>query len=511
MEKTIKINLGGILFQIEEEAYRMLRDYLQSIDNKFRNVPGGNETIEDIESRIAEIFQSQKDLSEIISKENVEMMISIIGTPDEFDQYEGTESGYQTSHREKRMYRNPDDRIIGGVCGGIGSYLNTDPVWFRLIFIIMTPVFLIGLFVYLALWIALPLAISDSQKREMYGSNFYRSGVNITGKTSEYPYSSKVGSAFNQVFRAIGKVLFIIVRIFLIIIGVTFVLAGFTTLFSFIIIFVFKYPGSFSIDAGEFNLAYLPDFLNYIVTPAMVPLMTALIVLAVAIPLLAMVYGGIRLIFWFKVRDGYVWLIGLVVWVLCVASLAIISFNEGVSYAERGKTTSLEYFGPTPDTLYIMAGEKISDLHADKEIAVTDNYYRIYIDDENDIVYIRPGLNISSADNDATSVEIKRQSSGTSRLDAIDNAERLKYNFTIKGDTLLLDEFFMIPPDTKWSFDEVSIKVFIPEGTIICMDKTIERMYHSYYDYDFVSDSENRFWRMTEDGIDYNKLRHINR
>ena len=60
MDKTININLGGTLFQIDEEAYRILRDYLQSIDQKFRNVQGGNETIEDIELRIAEIFQSQK-------------------------------------------------------------------------------------------------------------------------------------------------------------------------------------------------------------------------------------------------------------------------------------------------------------------------------------------------------------------------------------------------------------------------------------------------------------------
>ena len=67
MDKTININLGGILFQIDEEAYKMLRNYLQSIDMKFRNTPGGNETIEDIETRIAEIFQSQKGTAGIIT------------------------------------------------------------------------------------------------------------------------------------------------------------------------------------------------------------------------------------------------------------------------------------------------------------------------------------------------------------------------------------------------------------------------------------------------------------
>ena len=502
MEKTIKINLGGVLFQIDEEAYRMLRDYLQSIDHKFRNMPGGNETIEDIESRMAEIFQSQKDLTGIITKENVEIMISIIGTPEEFDQYEEQDSGHDHRHHEKRMYRNPDDMIIGGVCGGIGAYLNTDPVWFRLLFIVFA-LFGVGFFVYLALWIALPLAVTDSQKRELYGNNLYKSRDHVSGRPSGYPYSTNVGSAFNEVFRAIGKVLFVIARIILIIIGVIFVLTGFTSLFSFIIIFVFNYPGAFSIDTGDFNLAYLPDFLNYIVTPSMVPLMTALIVLVVAIPLLAMVYGGIRLIFWFRASDGYVWLVGLIVWVLCIAALAIISFNEGISYAERGETSSLEYIGPAPDILYIMAGDKISDLNADKEIAVTDDYYRIYIDDKKNLVYIRPRLDIYPADNNSTSIEIERESSGTSRLDAESNARRLEYDFTISGDTVFLDEFFMIPQDSKWSFDMISIDMYIPEGTIICMDRTVERMYHSHYYHGYAKDTENRFWEMTEDGLEY--------
>ena len=75
MDKTININIAGTLFQIDDEAFRILRDYLQAINNRFRNVQGGHETVEDIESRIAEIFQSQKGLAGVITKENVEAMI----------------------------------------------------------------------------------------------------------------------------------------------------------------------------------------------------------------------------------------------------------------------------------------------------------------------------------------------------------------------------------------------------------------------------------------------------
>ena len=85
MDKTIKINLGGTLFQIDEEAYKILRAYLQDITNILRNTSGAAETVEDIEIRIAEIFQSQGASAGIISKENVEAMMGIIGKPEDFD------------------------------------------------------------------------------------------------------------------------------------------------------------------------------------------------------------------------------------------------------------------------------------------------------------------------------------------------------------------------------------------------------------------------------------------
>jgi len=136
MDKTININIAGSLFQIDEDAFNILRDYLLAINNRFRNVQGGHETVEDIESRISEIFQSQKGLAGVISKENVEAMISIIGKPEDFDLNEEQPEHQTYSSQKRRMYRNPDDKIIGGVCSGIGAYVDTDPVLFRILFVI---------------------------------------------------------------------------------------------------------------------------------------------------------------------------------------------------------------------------------------------------------------------------------------------------------------------------------------------------------------------------------------
>jgi len=103
---------------------------------------------------------------------------------------------------------------------------------------------------------------------------------------------NRLGHAINEIFRAIGKVFYIIVRIILVVFGTGLVLAGFLTLLSFIMVFVFKYPGSFSADVQGFNIAYLPDFLNYIVSPAAAPWIKALIIAVVTLPLLALIYGG---------------------------------------------------------------------------------------------------------------------------------------------------------------------------------------------------------------------------
>jgi phage shock protein PspC (stress-responsive transcriptional regulator) len=531
MDKTIKINLGGTLFQIDEEAYKILRRYLQDIDDRLKYTPGGAETIEDIESRIAEIFQSQGGAAGVISRENVEAMISMIGKPEDFDA--GTETtktreSYSHSSSQKKLYRNPDDLIISGVCGGLGSFLNIEAVWVRLLFIIFTCFFGIGLFVYVALWIALPSAQSDTQKREMYGSDDFRTtrqkrntsyslASGDPSRTASGPAGSGVGNAFNEVFRAIGKVLFIILRIFLILVGITFVLCGFLALVSFVMVFFFHYPGYFSTHSFGINLFYLPDFLNYIVNPAIAPWILILTFIVILMPLLALIYWGVKMIFWFRAKDGIFSLLGLVIWVVCVAALSILLFNEGITYAETAKTVSEEVIERAPANLYIMSDHKVADLHYDKEISFDEEDYNVYFIDDNKGLFISSGLNINTSDDKSVRVNVRKSSAGRSRPDASRKAEGLLYNYRIAGDTLYIDEYFTIPAGTKWSFDNVRVNLYIPEGTAVHFDKTTENMFRRHYynhngnEWEWNSDSEdkeyiksgdeNYSWIMTEEGL----------
>ena len=529
MDKTIKINLGGILFHIDEEAYKILRRYLQDIDSRLKGTPGGAETLDDIESRIAEIFQSQGGTAGVISRDNVEAMISIIGKPEDFETSgeSATENTtFTRSAYSKKMYRNPDDSIISGVCGGIGTYLNIESVWVRLLFILFTCFFLVGLFVYVALWIALPVARSDAHKREMYGRDDYAialriketgysspsSGINYSGSL---PAGSKVGNAFNEVFRAIGKVLFIIVRIFLILVGISFILFGFFALVSFVMIFFFDYPGYFSTNSFGINLFYLPDFLNYIVNPAIAPWILILTFIVILLPLLAIIYWGVKMIFWFKSSDGIVSIVALILWVMSVAALSILLFNEGISFSETARSVSEVVIEKAPQELYIITEHKVSDLNYDKEISFHEEDYNVYFIDDNKGLYIGAGLNINASDDKSMKMNVRKRSSGRSRTDATRKAEGLLYNYRVTGDTIFLDEYFTFPEGTKWSFDDVRVTIDIPEGTKVYFDKTSEQMLlrQHYYneewtwiwdgeDKDMVrSGSQDNQWVMTEEGI----------
>ena len=510
MDKSVKINLAGTLFHVDEEAYLLLRDYLQAINARLKNADGGNETIDDIEARISEIFQNQRGIAGTITKENVEAMIATLGKPEDFDSGDGSGPIQAGPSVKRRLYRNPDDSIIGGVCGGLGAYLRFEPVWIRLIFILFTFSFGIGLFVYLALWIALPSAVSDSMKRELYGESYlteaYKKNRNSGGGNDNG--MSHVGNAFNEVFRAIWKVLFIIVRVFAIVFGVLLVITGFMTLLAFIMVLFFKNPAFFS-SALNGNLFYLPDFLDFIVNPAMTPWICFLFFMAVVLPLMAIIYWGIKMIFWFRSRDGIISLIGLVLWVLSVTALAIILAGEGLSFAEHGRIVSTEVVEKAPETVYIITGKKVSDLKYDREVELPDDSYFIYSNNETKELSVRVKLRLNTSEDKSARLEIVKTSGGRSRMDATKNAESLIYNYRISNDTIVLDEYFSLPKDKKWSVDEVRVNLWLPEGTRLHFDEASENIHAGYItvNHSRLGSPEpwelgGSYWRLTEEGLE---------
>ncbi len=171
MNKVMNINIGGSVFHVDEEAYEKLKTYLKQINRHFKNTQGGDEIIIDIEARIVELFQQKlSSKKEIITMEDVNTVIEIMGKPSEFE--EDTTSDYSSPDivqlGRKRLFRDIDNRMLGGVCSGLGAYFRLDTVWFRIGFVVATFSGL-SILAYIILWIIIPPARTISEKLEMQG------------------------------------------------------------------------------------------------------------------------------------------------------------------------------------------------------------------------------------------------------------------------------------------------------------------------------------------------------
>lgn len=181
MKKNITINLFGSLYAIDEDAYELLNQYQKNMQRYFSRQEGGEEIAEDIERRIAELFDELKASGvEAITIEHMQEIIKRIGNPEEMDNpesenlSEGTEEPHEgrkpkeTTH--KKLFRNPDDKMLGGVTSGLACFFGIDPLWLRLLMILFAW-FSLGtmIVIYLILWIITPEAQTPEDRLRMQG------------------------------------------------------------------------------------------------------------------------------------------------------------------------------------------------------------------------------------------------------------------------------------------------------------------------------------------------------
>jgi hypothetical protein len=229
--------------------------------------------------------------------------------------------------------------------------------------------------------------------------------------------------------------------------------------------------------------------------------------LSFVLPMLALIYWGVKMIFWFSARDGVVSLIAFVVWVMAVSALAIIGFNEGVSFAQTAKSSTESVIVNNSDTLFVRSGNKIANLKYEKVITIPHDEYSVFMNDDSRELYIRPFLDVDKSEDNKTHLEIRKRSAGRTEMDAMKKAEEIRFNYKLSGDSLNIDEYFTLPAGRKWAADNVGIHLDVPVGTILKFDETSRILVHSHiYDgSDYYSShwrSGNECWVMTDDGLE---------
>lgn len=206
MKEVMNIGIGGKSFVVETSAYEILRDYLELFSSKIK--PGeSSEVMEDIESRIAELCSENiSAYKNVVTESIVVKIVTQLGLPngESYRPFQGAAAGaakgatgtsagsstgtssgtsgaysgaagaaYGAGAEEqsvpKKLFRDSDDKMIGGVCSGLGFYLGADPVLVRVLFLIALLFGTLGFWVYLIIWIVAPLAVNPVQKCEMRG------------------------------------------------------------------------------------------------------------------------------------------------------------------------------------------------------------------------------------------------------------------------------------------------------------------------------------------------------
>lgn len=502
MNKTISINLGGFFFHIDEDAYQKLSRYFDAVKRSL-SPDGRDEIMKDIESRFAELFQERlKNEKQVVGLLEIEEVILIMGQPEDYkiDDDKTSDQSNSTSstnyyYPSKRLYRDKDNGMIGGVMAGLGHYLGVDALWLRILMVILFFGFGTGLFVYIVLWILVPEAITTTQKLEMKGQPITISNIekkvkegfdDITSKFSNIDHekiantaksgATKIGSTIEEVIMTIFKVIAKIIGSFIVFFSAIALIAIVVT--SIILMFSSTMPENY--------------ILNHINTPIGLetPLWAQgiLFLLGFGIPLFFLFILGLKLMVNnLRSIGNYAKYSLLAIWIIAVGIIISLGINEASQLAFEGKSVQKEVIAIAPtDTLKIKF--KNNDFYSKNKYRNHD--FKITQDEgDNEIIYSNNvSIEIKKTDATAPYLLIEKLAKGKSTIQAKKRAEKIKYNFKIEGNTLILDNYLLTALENKFRGQEVEIYLYLPKGTVF----QTEESYRNYdrSDYDFFDENE---------------------
>jgi phage shock protein PspC (stress-responsive transcriptional regulator) len=501
MNKTISINLGGFFFHIDEDAYQKLSRYFDAVKRSL-SADGRDEIMKDIESRIAELFQERlKSDKQVVGLTEIEEVISIMGQPedykidDEKTSYQSSSSSTNFYYPSKRLYRDKENGMLGGVMAGLGHYLGIDTLWLRIIMVILFFGFGTGLFVYIVLWILVPEAITTTQKLEMKGEPITISNIekkvkegfdDITSKFSNIDHEkiansaksgvTKIGSTIEEVIKTIFKVFSKIIGAFIIF------FSGISLLAILIASIIFLFSST------------MPDnyILNHIDTPIGLetPLWAQgfLLLLVLGIPLFFLLILGLKLMVNnLRSIGNYVKYSLLAVWLIAVGIIISLGINEAAQLAFEGKSIQKEVIAIAPtDTLKIKFKNNdfySKSIHRDHDFKITQD------EGDNEIIYSNNvSIEIKYTDEATPYMLIEKLANGKSTSQAKKRAEKIKYNYKIEGNTIVLDNYLLTAVENKFRGQEVEIYLYLPKGTRFQTDESYSNYDRS--DYDFFDENE---------------------
>lgn len=518
MNKTLNINLGGFMFHIDENAYVRLERYLNTLKQQFVNTDGGTEIINDIETRIAELFKERTGPGkEVINATDVDQVIAIMGQPEDYLEMDdeadnSSKSEPRFSSTKKRIFRDTDNRIVGGVSSGLAAYFNIDPLWIRVLFIIaLFSGF--GFLLYIIMWAVIPKANTTAEKLQMRGEKINISNIekaireemqgvneNIKGfgsKMADHDYrktQSHVSSFFSDLgdfivdaFRLIFKVIGKIIGLFFLFIGSMILLALLIGLFA----------GSVQIMGSGYGMNELFDFLHLVTAnDGHYNLLIAGIVMSVIAPFFLLIYLGIRILFSLEPLNAparsalsITTFIGLILLLIAGVKIGLQFDNHGSVSNEIALPEHLEY--------------RIQLSNDSLHNEFLNSYPMHWMRHDGKNAFDKVDVDIRYTDDAAPYLQIITEAQGPDRREARANARKLNYKVTILDSIIEIPGYVLLDRDQKFRDQSVTVILYLPEGYSVFIDESLAEVLYDVDNMQNTWDFEmaNQRWIMTEYGL----------
>ncbi len=502
MKKTVTISLNSFIFNIDEDAYQVLSLYLDKLTQHFSKTEEGNEIIKDIEARIAELFgEKLSPNKQVINIDDVNEIISVLGYVDDIiDSDETSKSSNEEKKFKKKLYRDPDSRVIGGVCSGLAHYTGLSIILWRIIFLL----FLIipgnvGIVAYIILWIAVPSAKTTAQKLKMKGEKVNLENIEKTVKEEYEDIKENLrnldSKRFSDVIQRVGHAMLsaftIIFKALTPFIGAIFIFVGIICLIFLLIGFLSVGTDNIFYSEGFFSFIWLPSLLVFVTNYHIAWMLSISILIIFLIPLIGLMYTGIILLFKLK---GNRYLNGslVVIWILSIITSVFLIINISTGYksvafnsVSENIPVSSEFIynfsllddDPSFDKTYMFGKhENKKNTHKIKNI----NELHVFIESrffqiEKNKIKIRPSIEFSPANSENPEIEFRYYARGRTKYDARENIEFISYNYKITDSVVNFSPFYHINSQ-RWNAQNLRIIVKIPYGSKIFIDKSLANL-----------------------------------
>lgn len=576
MKKTISINISGILFHIEEDGYATLKKYLEAINRHFSHYEDNQEIISDIENRIAEIFLSNlKNNKQVITAENVETLIKKMGTIADFKAVEDTileeeprnrqtensdfykyitppvqdAKGYKKLTRLesrkilggvcagmahylsidplwtrlvailllfsgklnfgmppwhflpgnfnwsfsmgiwaliayvvlwvilpvsfdepedkniKKLYRNPDDRTIGGVGSGLAAYFNVEVIWIRLLFIGLIFAGGAGFVIYIILWIITPQAKSITERIQMKGGAITLDNIETTIRENMNPVPPQeesqgrkvllapfrfLGRVINALGEALGPLGVFLLSVFRVIFGLIVFFIGMSLIIAPIAMLAVYF--GYAPMTGEFNV-FIEDIPGPWINDVLPVWLALAVSVAIMIPGIVILLLGISVIMKRSIIDARFGLVVLGIWLL---SLGIAAFQipRIVSQFRTDATHTVDEVLQINEGVLVLKSESVND-------GFSEGFF--------DIV----NLQLEGVDSEDLVLIQDFKAKGRNRQDAINNAQLIGYDYTVLDTVVTFQRSIDLRKLETFRAQNLKLVLEIPYDRPFVLDKSI--------------------------------------